>query len=220
MLSRRAHTKLKIRSRPQETVSAILKQSSPTEGNCARAARGDRRAAMRACVRDILEGRAPMPAFTPKPAPLSDDHILARELGNCVHCDGTDLYDHQRRCACVSRAAFRRCWVVYRFLQMPERFMLIDHCTVASDYCADLYLMAKRTLSAPEWRLFELHFLQGLTWQPCCARLNMGRENFFFAVYRIQRKLGRAFIDTRPHPLYPLSGYFGCEPAIFGATHG
>ena len=37
----------------------------------------------------------------------------------------------------------------------------------------------------------------------------MDRGNFFHAIYRIERTLGRAFSEIRPYPLYPLDEYFG-----------
>jgi hypothetical protein len=35
------------------------------------------------------------------------------------------------------------------------------------------------------------------------------KGNFFHSVYRIQQKLGRAYRELEPYPLYPLSDYFG-----------
>jgi hypothetical protein len=36
----------------------------------------------------------------------------------------------------------------------------------------------------------------------------MERGDFFHAVYRIERKLGKIFADLEPYPLYPLPEYF------------
>jgi hypothetical protein len=36
----------------------------------------------------------------------------------------------------------------------------------------------------------------------------MDRGTFFHMIYRIQRKLGRAFRETEPYPLFPMSEYF------------
>ncbi len=36
----------------------------------------------------------------------------------------------------------------------------------------------------------------------------MSRGNFFHAVYRIMARLGAAFAETRPYPLYPVDEYF------------
>jgi hypothetical protein len=37
----------------------------------------------------------------------------------------------------------------------------------------------------------------------------MDRGNFFHAIYRIEKLLGRAFSELQPYPLYPLDEYFG-----------
>jgi hypothetical protein len=39
----------------------------------------------------------------------------------------------------------------------------------------------------------------------------MDRGSFFHVAYRIQRKLGRAFKEMQPYPLFPLNDYFGGE---------
>jgi hypothetical protein len=36
----------------------------------------------------------------------------------------------------------------------------------------------------------------------------MDRGIFFHAVYRIEQKLGRAFREVTPYPLFPLDDYF------------
>ena len=44
----------------------------------------------------------------------------------------------------------------------------------------------------------------------CAAgQLKMEKGVFFHAVYRIQQKLGRAFRELKPYPLFPLDEYFG-----------
>lgn len=76
------------------------------------------------------------------------------------------------------------------------------------EFMADFTLIAKRTLSPEEYRIFRFHHLLGADWRLCCRRLNMDRGAFFHAVYRVEQKLGAAFRETEPYPLYPLSEYF------------
>jgi len=76
------------------------------------------------------------------------------------------------------------------------------------EYAADFSLIARRTLSRLELRILNLHVLGEVEYAGCCAALGMDRGNFFHAVYRIQQKLGRAFRETRPYPLYPVRDYF------------
>jgi hypothetical protein len=77
------------------------------------------------------------------------------------------------------------------------------------EYLADFILVARRTLTEPEYRLFNYHFLLGADWKLCCRRLGMDRGTFFHEVYRIQRRLGRVFRELQPYALFPLDEYFG-----------
>jgi hypothetical protein len=79
------------------------------------------------------------------------------------------------------------------------------------EYCADFYLVTKRALDETEWRLFQLHFLQQLPWRECCPKLSLDRGRFFHAVYASVAKLGTAYMNIKPYPLFPLSAYFGCH---------
>jgi hypothetical protein len=73
---------------------------------------------------------------------------------------------------------------------------------------ADFVLIARRTLSEFEYRLFRYHFLLGADWKLCSRRLGIDRGNFFHAVYRIEQKLGRVFRELEPYSLFPLDEYF------------
>jgi hypothetical protein len=77
------------------------------------------------------------------------------------------------------------------------------------EYIADFTLVAKRYLDEFEYKLFRFHFVLGADWRLCCRQLEMEKGVFFHAVYRIQQKLGRAFRELSPYPLFPLDEYFG-----------
>lgn len=77
------------------------------------------------------------------------------------------------------------------------------------EYVADFCLISKRVLDEFEYKVFRFHFLLGADWRLCCRQMNMEKGIFFHAVYRIQHKLGRAFRELKPYPLYPLDEYFG-----------
>jgi hypothetical protein len=77
------------------------------------------------------------------------------------------------------------------------------------EYMADFCLVSRRVLDDEDHRLFRYYFLLGADWQLCARQLKMDRGNFFHAIYRIERTLGRAFSEIRPYPLYPLDEYFG-----------
>ena len=74
---------------------------------------------------------------------------------------------------------------------------------------ADFCLVSRRILDDFEHRIFRYHFLLGADWQLCSRQMGIDRGTFFHAVYDIEQKLGRAFAEIEPYPLYPLGEYFG-----------
>ena len=77
------------------------------------------------------------------------------------------------------------------------------------EYIADFCLVAKRTLTASDYRIFKFHFLLGADWKMCCRQLNLERGIFFHTIYRIQQNLGLVFRELEPYGLFPLDEYFG-----------
>jgi hypothetical protein len=73
---------------------------------------------------------------------------------------------------------------------------------------ADFCLVSRRLLTEEEYKLFRYHFLLGANWKLCTRKLNLLRGGFFHSVYRIEQKLGRAFREMEPYPLFPLDDYF------------
>ncbi|MBV8551494.1 MAG: hypothetical protein JOY54_09355 [Acidobacteriaceae bacterium] len=82
------------------------------------------------------------------------------------------------------------------------------------EFIADFCLVAKRTLSDREHRVFKFHFLLGADWKLCCRRLNIDRGTFFHEVYRIEQKLGRTFRELEPYALFPVDEYFSGTPRL------
>lgn len=145
----------------------------------------------------------------------------------CLHCGGQGLRSvwkfRTSPCRCVLRAIFRACFTRYR-----ECAELTKYCSAVSleyagnggtdggrvygrkieEYMADVCLVARRSLSEQENQVFRFYFLLGADWKLCAKRVNLNRGNFFHLVYRIEEKLGRAFAEVRPYPLYPVSDYF------------
>jgi hypothetical protein len=76
------------------------------------------------------------------------------------------------------------------------------------EYAADICLVARRTLDEDDHRIFRFYFLLGADWKLCCGRLSLDRGSFFHKVYSVEEKLGRAFAELEPYPLYPLDDYF------------
>jgi hypothetical protein len=92
------------------------------------------------------------------------------------------------------------------------------------EYAADFILVSERALlgmtrtkfreqpERPEplgWKVFKMFFLEGRDWRYCCPRLGLDRGSFFHEVYRVEQRLGSAFAEISPIPLFPLGRYFG-----------
>jgi hypothetical protein len=143
----------------------------------------------------------------------------------CARCKGLGLTyprGKQTPCNCVFRSIFRSCFKQFRHIVKSgvsistvrleyvgkgsgRRIMYGNR---RAEFMADFHLIAKRTLTAFEWRIFSYHFLLGADWNLCCTRLNMERGKFFHAVYRVEQKLGRVFRELEPYPLFPVDEYF------------
>ena len=150
---------------------------------------------------------------------------LALALHNCTSCRGLGLRIGKRGginpCNCALRNIFRACYKRFRYCHEKEK-----HLTRATiefvpgkdrrmawgrkdeEYCADFLLVAKRTLTPEEHKLFTFHYLLGADWKLCCTRLDIDRGLFFHAAYRVEQKLGKVFRELTPYALYPLSDYF------------
>jgi len=150
---------------------------------------------------------------------------IALALDTCTHCQGLGLRIGKRGkaspCNCALRTIFRACYARFRTCVTREKYM--SRCTLEftpgpdrrltwsrkdEEYCADFYLVSKRTLSETEFRIFRFHYLLGADWRLCCRKLGMDRGSFFHAIYRIEQELGRVFRELKPYALYPLSEYF------------
>jgi len=144
---------------------------------------------------------------------------------SCTYChgNGTRLVRNGREvpCRCVFRAAFRACWNRFRECAakgVHSSAVTLELCDgresrrtfsrMREEYMADFCLVSRRILNDQEHRIFRAHFLLGADWKLCCRQLKLDRGNFFHGVYRIEQKLGRAFADLEPYPLFPLEDYF------------
>jgi len=128
-------------------------------------------------------------------------------LDSCFRCHGAGVLFSRQPCVCVARAIFRACLGRYRSIGiMQEELAIWGH--KGMEFRADFELIARRELDAWEYRVFDLHLLQRRDWRECAARLRVDRGNFFHAVYRIERQLGRVFRELRPYALFPVDEYF------------
>jgi len=152
---------------------------------------------------------------------------LALASERCVFCQGAGLKPtyggRLAPCNCVFRAIFRLCLERFKRCTAREKFRsnVTEEIYGSSgsrrtvwgrkdeEYMADFCLIAKRSLTPEEHRIFTVHFLLGAEWPLACQRLKLEKGEFFHHVYRIMQKLGREFREVSPYPLYPLDEYFG-----------
>ncbi len=158
---------------------------------------------------------------------------------SCKRCKGLGItYPKSKEspCLCVYRAIFRACFQKFKDCTATQRSVFtvnLDHVGSGlgrrrmvyghkcEEFMADFHLTAKRTLTTIEWQLFSFHYLLGADWKACCQRLGIDRGQCFHAFYRIEQKLGRAFIELEPYSLFSTDQYFapgGKEVSAFIPT--
>lgn len=160
--------------------------------------------------------------------------VIGVSNANCARCGGLGLVrgrgHAQVPCSCSLRAIFQACY--RRFVSCAKRDKgasavnlerigtgRSSHMTFGrktEEYIADFYLTARRTLTASEWHVFNVAYLLGADWKLAHRFLKMPRTNFMQACYRLEAKLGRAFRECAPYPLFPLDEYF--SPVVRGAS--
>jgi len=161
---------------------------------------------------------------------------LALALEGCRFCVGRGVVERRRRtriCTCVYRRVFRACYGRYRELRQQDgefaRRVTLERTSHREgrsglsvgfkgvEYLADFELVARRTLrDMPlEYEVFWLHCVHRLDWRACLPLIGrnlgqeLGRGNFFHAVYRMEQKLGQAFLALRPYSLLPREYFSG-----------
>jgi len=144
----------------------------------------------------------------------------------CCNCEGVGLRmvykNHTVPCGCVFRSIFRICLNRFRECNLAEGIsgtVSWEFCSGSNgcrsyarkreEFMADFCLISRRALEPAEHQLFRFYFLLGADWKMCARRLKVERGALFHAIYRIERKLGRALAETEPYGLFPLDEYFG-----------
>lgn len=124
-------------------------------------------------------------------------------------------------CGCSLRAIFQICYSKFQQIEARPKHLSRTSLTCArkanrtrsfgrpsEEYCADFCLTARRVLSAAQYIVFRLYFLEGHEWKQCAAALDLNQGTFFRCVYQVQERLGQAFGAMRPHRLYRINEYF------------
>src|ERR1035441_3927799 len=152
--------------------------------------------------------------------------MIGMATETCKYCEGhgarVTYKTKSSPCNCVFRAIFRACLARYRdcadtgtafgtvsweFCSGPTGRRVYSR--KQEEYMADFCIVSRRVLDAEDYRLFDYYFLMGADWSLVARRLKMDRGNFFHAIYRIERTLGRTFAELKPYALFPLDEYFG-----------
>jgi hypothetical protein len=141
------------------------------------------------------------------------------------HCEGAGLrlqeFGKVKPCACVFRAIFRACYARFRKNVTQERTLSrpvleynprgggrLTWARKDEEYIADFLLLSRRHLNDDEYTIFRYYFLLGADATLISKRLGQDRGQVFAVIYRIMRRLGRVFRETKPYSLYPVDEYY------------
>jgi len=146
--------------------------------------------------------------------------MLARPA--CANCKGrgwAPAGDHAEVCDCVYRAVCRSCLEAYK--RASWRSVLVrsyaPHRGRAQwtwsrpleEFRADVERLAAAALDETERTIWREYHVAGKEWREVAPRVGLERGNFYHAVYRIEKKLGRVFAELKPYPLWPWWEYTG-----------
>jgi hypothetical protein len=138
--------------------------------------------------------------------------VLARSGCRCCLGFGWSRSNGVRTpCACVLRKVFSICWNRWQAIVAGENWN-VGVSRQREEYVADVILVSRRALVDPLERLvFRAHFVLGIDSATCASKLNLERGKWETLVRRVEARLGRAYWDTDPYPLYPVNEYFSAR---------
>jgi hypothetical protein len=167
-----------------------------------------------------------------RPRELTRGDFLALGRYGCAKCAGAGLRAGRGAstvaCECVHRAVCRAVCREYRRIQEYRDVSRVAMTRVESlhtprrmysrrreEFCADLVLIARRTLGEADLRLAVAYLLLDRDWKECARLMGWDEDpgRVFHAIYRIEVELGRAFASTRPYGVWPMDEYFGGRTA-------
>lgn len=155
---------------------------------------------------------------------------LALADPRCGRCRGLGmvLMRHEGRdvqmkpCSCAARRAFRDVMRRYRALAarsgMHSKAIFNEvgsgtrraraYARPVEEFLADVEIVIRRTLSADDLRLWRLRHVAGGTIGTAATALELAWGTAQWRVYRLEELAGRAFVETRPHAVWPVEQYF------------
>lgn len=153
-----------------------------------------------------------------------DLEFLARS--NCPACKGQGCLPLNQRgirpCDCSLRGMFRACYARFRNCVDDGRALSrvsFDRSPAGrsnrgmwglkrEEFMADFELVARRSLTQAEHRLFRFHHILAASEAMCAKRLGISTHAAKKAIQRLEAKLGLTFAMLEPYALYPLYDYF------------
>lgn len=140
----------------------------------------------------------------------------------CRTCRGTGATGQSIRgrvCNCVWRRISRI--VISRLHLMAGRGPHWNHRVWSRDaeYSADVWLVAKRSLSEVERIIYCEYLLHQRPWRDVEPGTKLGRGEFFHSVYRTEAKIGRACLEAGilPHNYFAGIYHAGLQTAASAA---
>jgi hypothetical protein len=113
-----------------------------------------------------------------------------------------------------SVAAFRACHERYNACLEYQNLRTKSFVNeTVNSFVLDFDLASKRAIGADRdrYRLFQVHFLQGLSATETCEKLGIARFTFAKEIAEIEKLAGQAFSERG---LFPLSAYFENETNV------
>ena len=153
-----------------------------------------------------------------------DLEFLARS--DCPLCKGEGRTPSNQRviqpCDCSLKGIFRACYARFRDCVSDGRALSrvsFDRSPTGrsnrgmwglkrEEYMADFQLVARRSLTQAEHRLFRFHHILGASEAMCAKRLGISTLAVKYALQRLEVRLGTVFVSLEPYALYPLYDYF------------
>jgi hypothetical protein len=129
--------------------------------------------------------------------PLSSADLGKLAQRGCSKCLGIGKWERET-CGCVYRSIFRACVTKFHNCSLSPDIRF-GYNRKDQEYAADFMGIARRALSDDDYRLLVRYLMIGD--EPSNAP-------YFARLRSVQTKLGQAFVETEPYPLYPVRLYF------------
>jgi hypothetical protein len=177
---------------------------------------------------------APQAASTAEVSAPKDESVIALAKTGCEACNGLGRQAGGEVCSCVGKHCFDVVMAKFRYASAGHHLtppIRIDHFvsgggkSVGSrlaneEFCADVFLTAKRALNEEDFRLFRFRHLLAADVNLCARQLGTTREACIQRLQYIEARLGETWRTIKPYHLYPPNEYLraripgGARPCV------